>query len=66
MAIGWKLFDLPRISPSIFMHRILLEEEAQPFFCVYSKSRDPIGPPLLPFSSQRWPLRINSDGLEGT
>ncbi|RDX62511.1 hypothetical protein CR513_59143, partial [Mucuna pruriens] len=28
-AIGWKLSDLPRISPSIFMHRILLEEEAR-------------------------------------
>ncbi|RDX71914.1 hypothetical protein CR513_48676, partial [Mucuna pruriens] len=27
-AIGWKLFDLPRINPSICMHRILIEEEA--------------------------------------
>ncbi|RDX65910.1 hypothetical protein CR513_55390, partial [Mucuna pruriens] len=27
-AIWWKLSDLPRISPSICMHRILLEEEA--------------------------------------
>ncbi|RDX95947.1 hypothetical protein CR513_21456, partial [Mucuna pruriens] len=29
-AIGWKLFDLPRINPSICMHRILMEEEAKP------------------------------------
>ncbi|RDY08166.1 Retrovirus-related Pol polyprotein from transposon 17.6, partial [Mucuna pruriens] len=29
-AIGWKLFDLPRINPSIYMHRILMEEEAKP------------------------------------
>ncbi|RDY05956.1 hypothetical protein CR513_10133, partial [Mucuna pruriens] len=29
-AIGWKLSDLPRISPSIYMHRILMEEEACP------------------------------------
>ncbi|RDX68285.1 hypothetical protein CR513_52746, partial [Mucuna pruriens] len=28
--IGWKLSDLPGISPSIYMHRILLEEEARP------------------------------------
>ncbi|RDX67629.1 hypothetical protein CR513_53469, partial [Mucuna pruriens] len=27
-AIGWKLFDLPGINPSICMHRILMEEEA--------------------------------------
>ncbi|RDX76061.1 hypothetical protein CR513_43996, partial [Mucuna pruriens] len=25
-AIGWTLFDLPRINPSICMHKILLEE----------------------------------------
>ncbi|RDX95084.1 hypothetical protein CR513_22432, partial [Mucuna pruriens] len=29
-AIGWKLSDLPRINPSICMHRILMEEEAYP------------------------------------
>ncbi|RDX62696.1 putative mitochondrial protein, partial [Mucuna pruriens] len=29
-AIGWTLADLPRINPSICMHKILLEEEAQP------------------------------------
>ncbi|RDY14455.1 hypothetical protein CR513_00474, partial [Mucuna pruriens] len=28
-AIGWKLFDLPRINPSICMHKILMEEEAR-------------------------------------
>ncbi|RDY00910.1 hypothetical protein CR513_15821, partial [Mucuna pruriens] len=28
--IGWKLSDLPRINPSICMHRILMEEEARP------------------------------------
>ncbi|RDX91149.1 hypothetical protein CR513_26911, partial [Mucuna pruriens] len=29
-AIWWKLSDLPRINPSICMHRILMEEEAHP------------------------------------
>ncbi|RDX86384.1 hypothetical protein CR513_32280, partial [Mucuna pruriens] len=29
-AIGWKLSDLPRINPSICMHRILTEEEVKP------------------------------------
>ncbi|RDX70327.1 Retrovirus-related Pol polyprotein from transposon 17.6, partial [Mucuna pruriens] len=29
-AIGWKLFDLPGINPSICMHRILMEEESKP------------------------------------
>ncbi|RDY09988.1 hypothetical protein CR513_05575, partial [Mucuna pruriens] len=29
-TIGWKLSNLPEISPSIYMHRILLEEEARP------------------------------------
>ncbi|RDX83305.1 Retrovirus-related Pol polyprotein, partial [Mucuna pruriens] len=29
-AIGWKLFDLPRINPSIYMHRILMEEVVKP------------------------------------
>ncbi|RDX87274.1 hypothetical protein CR513_31292, partial [Mucuna pruriens] len=29
-AIGWTLADLPRINPSICMHKILLEEEARP------------------------------------
>ncbi|RDX91852.1 hypothetical protein CR513_26098, partial [Mucuna pruriens] len=29
-AIGWKLSNLPGINPSIYMHRILMEEEAQP------------------------------------
>ncbi|RDX87592.1 hypothetical protein CR513_30922, partial [Mucuna pruriens] len=29
-AIGWRLLDLPRINPSICMHRILMEEEACP------------------------------------
>ncbi|RDX67772.1 hypothetical protein CR513_53315, partial [Mucuna pruriens] len=29
-ALGWKLSDLPRINPSIYMHRILMEEEAKP------------------------------------
>ncbi|RDX91889.1 hypothetical protein CR513_26055, partial [Mucuna pruriens] len=30
-AIGWKLSDLPRINPSIYMHIILMEkEEAKP------------------------------------
>ncbi|RDX76540.1 Retrovirus-related Pol polyprotein from transposon 17.6, partial [Mucuna pruriens] len=29
-AIGWKLSDLPRVNPSIYMHRILMEEEAKP------------------------------------
>ncbi|RDX98626.1 hypothetical protein CR513_18433, partial [Mucuna pruriens] len=28
--IRWKLSDLPRINPSICMHRILMEEEAKP------------------------------------
>ncbi|RDX76476.1 hypothetical protein CR513_43520, partial [Mucuna pruriens] len=28
-AIGWKLYDLSSINPSICMHRILMEEEAQ-------------------------------------
>ncbi|RDX69576.1 Retrovirus-related Pol polyprotein from transposon 17.6, partial [Mucuna pruriens] len=36
-AIGWKLSDLPRINPSICMHRILMEEEARPV--VPKKSR---------------------------
>ncbi|RDX82361.1 hypothetical protein CR513_36863, partial [Mucuna pruriens] len=29
-AIGWTLSDLPRINPSICMHRILMEEVAKP------------------------------------
>ncbi|RDX74158.1 Retrovirus-related Pol polyprotein, partial [Mucuna pruriens] len=29
-AIGWRLSDLPRINPSICMHKILMEEEARP------------------------------------
>ncbi|RDX87917.1 Retrovirus-related Pol polyprotein, partial [Mucuna pruriens] len=29
-AIGWMLADLPGINPSICMHKILLEEDAQP------------------------------------
>ncbi|RDY13532.1 hypothetical protein CR513_01525, partial [Mucuna pruriens] len=29
-AIGWKLSNLPRINPSIYMHRILIEEESKP------------------------------------
>ncbi|RDY03366.1 hypothetical protein CR513_13061, partial [Mucuna pruriens] len=29
-AIGWKLSHLPRINPSICMHRILMEEESKP------------------------------------
>ncbi|RDY07571.1 hypothetical protein CR513_08321, partial [Mucuna pruriens] len=29
-AIRWKLSDLPRINPSICMHRILMKEEAKP------------------------------------
>ncbi|RDX60377.1 hypothetical protein CR513_61485, partial [Mucuna pruriens] len=29
-AIGWKLSDLLGINPSIYMHRILMEEEAKP------------------------------------
>ncbi|RDX99996.1 hypothetical protein CR513_16878, partial [Mucuna pruriens] len=29
-AIGWKLSDLPRINPSIYMHRVLMEEKARP------------------------------------
>ncbi|RDY09457.1 hypothetical protein CR513_06169, partial [Mucuna pruriens] len=29
-AIGWKLSDLPGINPSIYMHRILTEEEVKP------------------------------------
>ncbi|RDY06480.1 hypothetical protein CR513_09526, partial [Mucuna pruriens] len=29
-AIGWTLADLPGISPSIFMHKILLEKDARP------------------------------------
>ncbi|RDY14388.1 hypothetical protein CR513_00556, partial [Mucuna pruriens] len=29
-AIGWKLSNLPRINPSICLHRILVEEEARP------------------------------------
>ncbi|RDX71290.1 hypothetical protein CR513_49387, partial [Mucuna pruriens] len=28
-AIGWKLSNLPRINPSICMHKILMEEEAK-------------------------------------
>ncbi|RDX73345.1 hypothetical protein CR513_47062, partial [Mucuna pruriens] len=26
-AIGWKLSDLPSINPSIYMHKILMEED---------------------------------------
>ena len=29
-AIGWTLGDIPGISPSTCMHRILLEDEAKP------------------------------------
>ncbi|RDX90824.1 hypothetical protein CR513_27275, partial [Mucuna pruriens] len=29
-AIGWTLSNLPGINPSIYMHKILLEEEARP------------------------------------
>ena len=29
-AIGWTLADIPSISPSTYMHRILLEDEAKP------------------------------------
>ncbi|XP_027364507.1 uncharacterized protein LOC113871611 [Abrus precatorius] len=29
-AIGWTLTEIPRISPSMYMHRILLEEGAKP------------------------------------
>ncbi|RDX98630.1 hypothetical protein CR513_18419, partial [Mucuna pruriens] len=29
-AIGWKLSNLPGINPSIYMHRILMEEEVKP------------------------------------
>ncbi|RDX97718.1 hypothetical protein CR513_19469, partial [Mucuna pruriens] len=29
-AIGWKLSDLPGINPSIYMHKILMEEEFKP------------------------------------
>jgi len=29
-AIGWTLADIPGISPSTFMHRILLEDGATP------------------------------------
>ncbi|RDX60336.1 hypothetical protein CR513_61526, partial [Mucuna pruriens] len=29
-AIGWKLSDLPSINPSIYMHRILMEEDIKP------------------------------------
>ena len=29
-AIGWTLADIPGISPSICMHRILLEDDARP------------------------------------
>ncbi|RDX98897.1 Retrovirus-related Pol polyprotein from transposon 17.6, partial [Mucuna pruriens] len=29
-AIGWKLSDLPRINPSICMHKILMKEEFKP------------------------------------
>ncbi|RDX85928.1 Retrovirus-related Pol polyprotein, partial [Mucuna pruriens] len=29
-AIGWKLSNLPSINPSIYMHRILMEEEVKP------------------------------------
>ncbi|RDY04935.1 hypothetical protein CR513_11280, partial [Mucuna pruriens] len=28
--IGWRLSDLPKINPSIYMHKILMEEEAHP------------------------------------
>ncbi|RDY02599.1 Gag-Pol polyprotein, partial [Mucuna pruriens] len=33
---------------------------------VYSRSRDSIGPPLLPFNSRRRQLQINSNGLKGS
>ncbi|RDY08541.1 Retrovirus-related Pol polyprotein from transposon 17.6, partial [Mucuna pruriens] len=33
-AIGWKLSDLPRINPSICMHKILMEEEARSLLTV--------------------------------
>ena len=29
-VIGWTLADIPRISPSTCMHRILLNEDAKP------------------------------------
>jgi len=29
-AIGWTFVDIPGISPSFCMHRILLEEDAKP------------------------------------
>ncbi|RDY07513.1 hypothetical protein CR513_08362, partial [Mucuna pruriens] len=29
-VIGWKLSDLPSINPSIYMHRILMEEDIKP------------------------------------
>ncbi|RDY14553.1 hypothetical protein CR513_00363, partial [Mucuna pruriens] len=29
-AIGWKQYDLPRINPSIYMHRVLMEEDSKP------------------------------------
>ncbi|RDY10459.1 Retrovirus-related Pol polyprotein from transposon 17.6, partial [Mucuna pruriens] len=29
-ALGWRLLDLPRINPSICMHKILMKEEACP------------------------------------
>ncbi|RDX79035.1 hypothetical protein CR513_40585, partial [Mucuna pruriens] len=28
--IGWKLSDLPGINPSMYMHRVLMEEEIKP------------------------------------
>ena len=28
-AIGWTLADIPSISPSFYIHRILLEEDAK-------------------------------------
>ncbi|RDX64138.1 putative mitochondrial protein, partial [Mucuna pruriens] len=42
-AIGWKLSDLPRINPSICMHRILMEGEA----CLVRQQQRRLNPTIL-------------------
>ncbi|RDX73055.1 hypothetical protein CR513_47383, partial [Mucuna pruriens] len=42
-AIGWNISDLPCINPSIYMHRILMEEEVKPI----RKQQRRLNPTLL-------------------
>ncbi|RDX91062.1 hypothetical protein CR513_26989, partial [Mucuna pruriens] len=42
----------------------VVKEKLESHTQMYSRVRDPIGPPLLSFSSRRWPLWIRSNSLE--